>query len=401
MLKGKFGPGFVIAAAFIGPGTVTTCSLAGANFGYSLLWAILFAIFTAIILQEMSARLGFISRKGLGQIIREEFHNKFLRYSSVILIVAAIGFGCAAFEAGNLIGGALGLESIAGLSRGIWAFLIALVAFVLLWRGSYAVVEKFLVGLVFIMSLAFIATMVIVRPQISYILKGLFFPRLSGNSYYFVIALIGTTVVPYNLFLHSSIAHKKWDGHQGLKFLRQDIFLAIPIGGLISCAIIITASATFFGQGIEIKDAGTMAIQLEPFLGKAAKIFFAIGLFAAGLSSSITAPYAAAYATCGALGWEEDVKGLRFRIVWLIVLISGTLVSLLKIRPIAAIIFAQAANGVLLPIIAVFLLIVMNNKKLLADKVNHLWQNVLGWAVVIIAIGLGLMNILRAIGQWR
>jgi Mn2+/Fe2+ NRAMP family transporter len=396
MLKGRFGPGFVIAAAFIGPGTVTTCSLAGADFGYSLLWAILFAVFTAIILQEMSARLGFISRKGLGQIIREEFQNKFLRYGSVILIVAAIGFGCAAFEAGNLIGGALGLESIAGLSRSIWALLITLVAFVLLWRGSYAVVEKFLVGLVFIMSLAFIATMVIVRPQISYILKGLFFPRLPGNSYYFVIALIGTTVVPYNLFLHSSIAHKKWAGHQGLKFLRQDIFLAIPIGGLISCAIIITASAAFFGQGIEIKNAGTMAIQLEPFLGKAAKIFFAIGLFAAGMSSSITAPYAAAYATSGALGWEENVKGFRFRIVWLIVLLSGTLISLLKIRPIAAIIFAQAANGVLLPIIAVFLLIVMNNKKLLADKVNRLWQNVLGWVVVLIAIGLGLVNILKA-----
>jgi manganese transport protein len=396
MLKGRFGPGFVIAAAFIGPGTVTTCSLAGADFGYSLLWAILFAIFTAIILQEMSARLGFISRKGLGQIIREEFHNKFLRYSSVILIVAAIGFGCAAFEAGNLIGGALGLESIAGLSRGIWALLIALVAFVLLWRGSYAVVEKFLVGLVFIMSIAFIATMVIVKPNIVQLVSGLFVPHLSARSYYFVIALIGTTVVPYNLFLHSSIAHKKWDRHQGLKFLRQDIFLAIPIGGLISCAIIITASAAFFGQGIEIKDAGTMAIQLEPFLGKAAKIFFAIGLFAAGMSSSITAPYAAAYATSGALGWEEDVKGFRFRIVWLIVLISGTLVSLLKIRPIAAIIFAQAANGVLLPIIAVFLLIVMNNKKLLADKVNRLWQNVLGWVVVLIAIGLGLVNILKA-----
>jgi len=400
-LKGKFGPGFVIAAAFIGPGTVTTCSLAGADFGYKLLWAMLFAVFTTIILQEMSARLGFVSRKGLGQIVREEFQNKLLRYASTILIVAAIGFGCAAFEAGNLIGGALGLESIIGWSRSGWALLIALFAFALLWRGSYAIVEKFLVGLVFIMSLAFIATMIIVKPRLSDILSGLFVPSLPQNSYYLVIALIGTTVVPYNLFLHSSIARRKWSKPQDLKYLRRDILLAIPIGGLISCAIIIAASAAFFGQGIEIKDAGTMAIQLEPLLGKAAKVFFAVGLFAAGMSSAITAPFAAAYATSGVMGWREEIKDRRFRSVWIVVLLSGTIASILKIKPIAAIIFAQAANGLLLPIIALFLLIVMNNRKLLGDKVNRLWQNILGWAVVLIAVGLGLMNILKALGIWK
>lgn len=400
-LKGKFGPGFVIAAAFIGPGTVTTCSLAGANFGYKLLWAMLFAVFTTIILQEMSARLGFVSRRGLGQIVREEFQHKLIRYLSIILIVAAIGFGCAAFEVGNLIGGALGLESITGWSRSGWALLIALIAFGLLWRGSYAIVEKFLVGLVFTMSLAFITTMVIVRPRLSDIVSGLFIPSLPMNSHLLAVALIGTTVVPYNLFLHSSIARKKWSQPKGLTFLRRDILLAIPIGGLISCAIIITASAAFFGQGIEIKDAGAMAIQLEPLLGKAAKVFFAVGLFAAGMSSAITAPFAAAYATTGVMGWKEEVKDRRFRSVWIVVLLSGAIVSILKIKPIAAIIFAQAANGLLLPIIALFLLMVMNKKELLGDKVNRLWQNIVGWAVVLIAIGLGLMNILKALGIWK
>jgi len=384
--KGRFGPGFIIAAAFIGPGTVTTCSKAGASFGYALLWAILFAIFTTIILQEMSARLGFISRKGLGQVISEEFQNRLLHYSSIALVVGTIAIGCAAFEAGNLIGGALGLESVIG-----W----------LLWRAKYAIIEKFLIGLVFIMSIAFIATMFIVQPRFSDIMAGLFLPSLPANSLYISVALIGTTVVPYNLFLHSSIAREKWSQPQGLKFLRRDILLAIPIGGLISCAIIITASAAFFGHGIEIKDAGTMAIQLEPLLGKAARLFFGMGLFAAGMSSAITAPFAAAYATSGALGWREEAKDRGFRIVWLLVLLSGVIASMLNIKPIAAIVFAQASNGLLLPVVALFLLLVMNNKKLLGDNVNRLWQNILGWSVVLIALGLGLMNILKAFGVFK
>jgi Mn2+/Fe2+ NRAMP family transporter len=141
-----------------------------------------------------------------------------------------------------------------------------------------------------------------------------------------------------------------------------------------------------------------MAKQLEPLLGRWAKYFFAFGLFSAGLSSSITAPLAAAYATAGALGWKRDLKDKKFKTIWMIVLAVGIVFSGIGLKPISAIIFAQAANGILLPIVAIFLLYVMNNKQRLGQYVNRGITNVLGGIVVLVAIGLGLRSILKVLG---
>lgn len=397
-----FGPGLLVAAAFIGPGTVTTASVTGASFGYALLWALVFAIVATIILQEMSARLGIVSREGLGEAMRGTFENVVLKILVGALIVAAIAFGNAAFETGNITGAALGLEAILGLSTQAWSVIVGVAAFALLATGAYKIIERVLVGLVVVMSVVFVLTAIIVRPEIGAVLAGIFAPGIPPGALLATVALIGTTVVPYNLFLHASSVQEKWPEEiptgRALSGSRTDSVLSISLGGIVTLAILATAAAAFFERGVEIQDAGQMAQQLEPLLGPAAKYFFAVGLLAAGLTSSVTAPLAAAYATSGVLGWQRDLSALRFKAVWGIIVIIGTVLAALGTEPVQAILFAQAANGVLLPVIAVFLLFVMNRRDLLGEYRNGVLGNVLGGLVVLVATGLGLYSILSALG---
>ena len=215
---------------------------------------------------------------------------------------------------------------------------------------------------------------------------------------YMLMGLIGTTVVPYNLFLHASIVKEKWKSEADLKTARIDLILAIILGGVVSMAVVITAAAAFHGTGIEIKGASELASQLTPLLGDLAGVFISFGLFAAGISSAITAPLAAAYATSGILGWKADLKSPKFKMVWIGILLIGIIFSALEFSPIQAIVFAQIANGILLPVIAVYLLITMNNKSLLKKHTNSKWQNIFGILVVFIMIGLGLKSILHVLG---
>jgi len=180
--------------------------------------------------------------------------------------------------------------------------------------------------------------------------------------------------------------------------MRRDLAISIVIGGLISMAIIITASAAFFGRNVEIRGAGDMAKQLAPLLGRWANLFFGIGLFSAGISSAITAPLAAAYATSGALGWEQGTREKGFRFVWFFVLLAGAIVSLTGVKPIPAIVFAQAANGFILPLLSVFLLFSMNDRAILKGRVNNLLLNLMGGLIVGITFIIAGLNLLRAFG---
>lgn len=399
---GSLGPGLLVTAAFIGPGTVTTASVTGAGYGYALLWALVFAIFATLVLQEMSARLGIVSREGLGEAMRGTFDNAVLKILVGALIVAAIAFGNAAFETGNITGAALGLEAILGLSAQAWSVIVGVAAFALLATGAYKVIERVLVALVVVMSVVFVLTAIIVRPDVGAMLAGIFAPGIPDGALLATVALIGTTVVPYNLFLHASSVQEKWPAEvptsRALVGSRTDSVLSISLGGIVTLAILATAAAAFFERGIEIRDAGQMAQQLEPLLGPAAKYFFAVGLLAAGLTSAVTAPLAAAYATSGVLGWRRDLSALRFKAVWGVIIIIGTVFAALGTEPVQAILFAQAANGVLLPVIAIFLLFVMNRSDLLGDFRNGTIGNVIGGIVVAVATGLGLYSILSVFG---
>ncbi len=403
----SIGPAALVTAAFIGPGTITTCTLAGAGYGYALLWALLFSVIATIVLQEMAARLGIITRKGLGEALNAQFHTGIGRVISVLLILSAIGIGNAAYETGNILGGALGLEALFGdvslfnsgeFSLRIWGPVIGIIAFVLLLLGSYKKLEKVLVALVILMSIVFLATMISLAPHLGEIVKGLFVPQIPKGAVLTVAGLVGTTVVPYNLFLHAALVQEKWKGKGDLKAARLDIWISILLGGLVSMSIVITSAAAFFDAEKDIQNAADLAVQLEPILGNWATGFIGIGLFAAGLTSAITAPLAAAYATCGILGWKKDLKSKKFRIIWMAILAIGIVLSAIGLKPVPVIVFAQAANGILLPIIAIYLLWVMNDKKLLGEHHNRLSLNIIAGLVVLVAIFLGLRSILSVCG---
>lgn len=399
--RSKFGPGILVTAAFIGPGTVTTASIAGAQFGFALLWALLFSVLATIVLQEMAARLALVTRQSLAQALRSSYSGSWLGTAAVVLVVAAVGVGNAAYQTGNITGAALGLQSISGIDLGWWALLVGLVAGVLLASGTYALIEKLLIGLVLLMSVVFLLTLAMVRPSLGDMLGGLLVPSLPPGSLLTVMALIGTTVVPYNLFLHASAVQEKWppgvDTRQALHESRIDTGLSIGLGGLITLAIMSTSAAAFFGGDIAFS-ATSMSQQLEPLLGAGARYFFAAGLFAAGLSSAVTAPLAAAYAVCGVLGWPRDLRGKHFRTVWAAVLVCGTVFSAIGIKPLAAILFAQAANGFLLPFCAVFLLMIMNRRDVLGDFSNKPMANTLGVLVVLVTVALGLLKLQQVVG---
>ncbi len=392
--KSAFGPGFLVTAAFIGPGTVTSCSLAGARFGYALIFALVFAVGATFILQEMTGRLSLGSGYDLGQSLREFPRNQLTRILFVILTLSSITFGCAAYEAGNLVGGALGLEMVSSVSQKIWVLTISLAAVFVLSRKKSRIVEKFLIFLVFFMSLSFLITLILVRPDLSAILKGMI-PSFPAKSLYLVLALVGTTVVPYNLFLHSSTVKEKWKTTEDLRDVKKDLAASIGLGGLISVSIVMTSAAAFYAKGISLESGAQMAQQLKPLFGSLTNYLFGMGFFAAGLSSAITAPYAAAYASSGILGWKGGHNSAKFRAVWLGVIGTGLIVSLFGFNPLAVIVFAQVANGLVLPVASIFLLIVLNNRRKMGDMANTPLQNIVGGSVILLVSFLGIWNILK------
>ena len=397
----RFGPGALVTAAFIGPGTITTCSLAGARFGYALLWGLVFSMIATIVLQEMSARLGIISRHGLGEALRKQFTNPLSRIFTAILVIAAITIGNAAFETGNILGASLGLQSLFGSTDKalkLWAPLIGIISFIILFFGSYKLIEKTLITMVILMSITFLTTAILISPQFSEVVKGMFIPSVPKGSALALVGLIGTTVVPYNLFLHSSAVQERWKGEEDISEARWDISISVIIGGFISMSIVITAAVAFFGTGNSILNSSDLGIQLEPLLGGWAKYFIGTGLFAAGLSSAITASLAASYASTGILGWRPDIKSWRFRMIWISILLVGVIFTTIGFKPLEAILFAQAANGILLPVIAVYLLWVMNSKIVMGENINKTLSNVLGIIVVFIAAGLGIRSLMQIFG---
>lgn len=400
--KLSFGPGALVAAAFIGPGTVTACTLAGAGFGFALVWALAFATLATIILQEMTVRLGILGQSGLGEALVAPGTPAILKWGAILLVLAALALGNAAYEAGNITGGALGLRAIMGEGEGVQraaALGTGLVAAVVLALGRYKVLERFLLALVLLMSLAFAASLILVRPDIGAMLGGLR-PSLPDGSLLTAMALIGTTIVPYNLFLHAAAVRERWKENSSASLAEAvaDTRVSVGLGGLISILVLSTAAASLFGSGIIISSGADMAIALEPAYGPAARILVGAGLCAAGLSSAITAPLATAYAVCEVTGRPKS--GWAFKGIALAIVFIGLLVALIGIRPVQLILVAQVANGLLLPVVATFLLITMNRKSVMGGHANGPVRNALGGLVVLVAAFLGLRLILRAIGVW-
>ncbi|WP_181899435.1 Nramp family divalent metal transporter [Flagellimonas nanhaiensis] len=393
----KIGPGILVAAAFVGPGTITICTLAGVHFGYALIWAILVSMLATILLQEMASRIGVVTQTGLADIIKRELHNPWVKGFVITIILGAILVGNAAYEAGNIGGATLGLEQLFQSSQlePFYPSMLGALAFLLLWFGTYKTLEKVFMVLVGVMGVCFLVCAIITKPSVMEIVKGALIPRLPEGSLLSVIALVGTTVVPYNLFLHASLVKEKWKSHSDLKKVRWDTAISIGVGGLVSIAILITASAAPIE---DVTSAGDMAKGLEPLFGKGATYFMALGLLAAGVTSAITAPLAASFVASSCFGWEGGMQDKRFKLVWIIVLFFGVFFLSFDIKPIEVIQFAQVANGILLPVIAMLLLWMVNKKSVMGKFRNSFVQNALGIAIVAFTLFLGIKSIIKVIG---
>jgi len=386
------GPGVLIAAAFIGPGTVTLCTIAGASFGYSLIWAIVLSTFATIVLQEMSLRIGLVTRMNLAEVIRTSIKSVLLNRLIILLIISSIIIGNTAYEAGNITGASLGISAIINYeSINYIPVFIGLIAFVILYQGDYKILERSLVSLVIIMSVSFFITAIMTKPDITNLLNGIFKPKVNSSNLIVVLGLIGTTVVPYNIFLHSSLVSEKWNSIDKLKVARIESFISILLGGLVSLSIIITAASVSNQNVTGVID---LAKGLEPLYGKFAIYFLGLGLFASGITSSITAPLAAAYVAKSCFGWNNSLKSNRFRLVWIFILITGVIVSMININPIEIIKFAQFSNSLLLPIIAIVLLWLINDKNIINPKYNYKYQNIFGFFIVIISLILGIKGLI-------
>ena len=394
------GPGMMVSAAFIGPGTVTACTLAGANFGFALLWALVFATITTIILQSFAVRIALVTQLGLAEAMLTSVASPVTRTLAALLLISALVLGNAAYEAGNMSGAALGLEAINGgsLPFGLAPVIItiALFASAMLIFSKPRWVENVLIALVLLMSAAFILTFLLIRPDLGALLQG-FVPSIPDGGLMTAIALIGTTIVPYNLFLHAASVRERWNNEQ-LPEAQLDNMISIGIGGLVSMTILATAAASLFGSGETIENAVDMAGQLTPLFGSMATVTLGAGLFAAGLTSAITAPLATGYIVQEI--FKSTQSRLPFQIGALIVILSGTVASLAGYRPVELIFIAQIANGLLLPIVAVFLLKLANDKKLLGQYANGLKANIFGALILLITTALGFRLIARALGFW-
>ena len=386
-----------MAAAFIGPGTITMCSIAGAQFKYGLIWALIVSILLTMFIQLTAIRIGLTTKNTLSNLIKYQFQNVLLKYTSILLIISAIFIGNSAYEAGNISGAVMGFELLFGDSFqfnqiNIFSILSGMLALPLIIFGNNKVLEKILIILVLIMSFSFVFTVFIVGVDFKLLFSSSNIFSFPADSILTIAGLIGTTVVPYNIFLHVALVNNRWKSSRDLKFANFDTIVSISIGGLISLCILLTAAGL---NNTDILNAVDLANNLEPLYGNFSKYVIAIGLLSAGLTSSITAPIAAAYVVCGCFGFSTNRKSNLFKVIAVIVLLIGVIFSSIGISPIEIIKFAQVTNGILLPLIVIFLLFLANNTRLLKNKTNNLFQNILG----LIVIGFCLLLCYRSIAK--
>jgi len=382
----------VITAAFVGPGTVTSAAASGAGFGLSLLWALTFSTLACSVLQEASARLKIVSGKTLGSALRDRYPAGPRRLGMTLLVLGAIVVGCAAYQAGNILGGVAGATLAIDLPVGWFTVGMGAVAGLLLWFQAPSGVARLLSIVVAVMGIAFLVSAWHIRPPLGDLLRGALVPSFPVGSGVLILGLIGTTVVPYNLFLGSALA-----AGQDLRDLRFSMSLAIGFGGIISMAILIVGSSVVGRFSFD-----SLAQVLEQQLGPWSKGLFAVGLLGAGFSSAVTAPLAAAVTASQILGIGSDTgepqeRSWRYRAVWLSVLATGVIFGLSDVKPIPAILLAQALNGLLLPIVSVFLLEAVNDPALMAEHRNRGVANLSMVVVVLVSTLIGISSLMRAL----
>lgn len=375
----------VISAAFIGPGTVTTAVSAGSQFQVQLLWAVVFATVACIVLQEISARIVIASGVTLGEAIDIKFQS----YGFSVNLMAALPvlMGCAAYEAGNILGGVSGLMLLYEGDARVYTIILTVVAACILWQGGSRWISLLMTLLVAMMGIAFFALALRANFSFMDLLKASLVPTIPIGSELIVLGLVGTTIVPYNIFIGSAISKG-----QTVKLMRIGLVVSIIVGGLITAFILL--GGTLVQQ---FSSFAELSREFQKQMGPTASLALGIGLFAAGFSSTIAAPYASSLLATTVLGMKNKN---HVRWVWGTVLLTGFIFGISGAKPIPVILTVQALNGLILPLLTYFLIVVVNDSTVV-PKQHHpsfLYTGVL-LGILFITSLIGLSNVDKAISS--
>jgi len=378
------GPGIITANIDNDAAGITTYSVAGARFGYSLLWTLIPITVALVVTQEMVARMGVVTGKGLSDLIRENYGIKATFYMMLGLFVANFGTTVAEFA-----GLAASME-IFGISKYIVVPLGAAAIWLLVTKGSYVTMERVLL-FACLLYFGYVVSGLMSGPDWTGEIKGMLVPEVSKDPQYLIlsIAIIGTTITPWmQFYLQSSIAEKGIRKSQ-YKLVRLDVVFGCFLTNIIAFFIIVACAATLFPKGIRINEASEAAVALAPLAGRYASVIFGLALANASLLGAIIVPLATAYYICEAMGWERGVnKSFReapqFMWIYTSMIVAGSVIILLPGAPLVTLmVLSSVVNGLLLPFVLVYALSLVNNRKLMGEHTNPKAYNVISWATVI------------------
>jgi NRAMP (natural resistance-associated macrophage protein)-like metal ion transporter len=389
-----FGPGLITSMIDNDAGGITTCSVSGARYGYNLLWTIIPITISLIVVQEMVARLGIVTGKGLADLIRENYGIKNTFFLMVGLFIANLGTTVA-----DLAGFAASME-ILGINKYLVVPLGTAIIWLLISKGSYKFVEKVLLSAC-IIFFGYIIAGVMAKPDWHKVMQNTFVPHIKFESEYLmlVIAIIGTTITPWMQFYYQSSIIEKGLKKSHLIVTKIEIVIGSIATNLISVFIIITCAAVLFPKGIRINEAAEVSIALEPFAGEYAKIIFAISLANASILGAIIVPLASAYYICEAMGWESGVEKTfneAPQFIWIYsisIFLSALLVMIPGAPLVLLMVLSSFANGILLPFVLVYAISLVNNKTLMGEYTNSRGYNIVAWVTigVLIVLSIGMV----------
>ena len=391
------GPGIITANIDNDASGITTYSVAGARFGYALLWTLIPTTIALVVIQEMVGRMGVITGKGLSDLIRENYGVKTTFFMMLCLLVANFGNTVA-----NFAGWAASMQ-ILGWSKYIMVPIGAVSIWLLVTKGSYRTVEIILLYAC-IIFVGYIISGIMAKPDWNIIARSTLYPRVQWNSEYIMmsIAIIGTTITPWmQFYLQSSIAEKGITKEE-YKASRLDVIIGCSITDIISFFIIVTCATLLFPHGIRINEASEAALALKPLAGNYASLIFALCLANASLLGAIIVPLATAYYICEAMGWEAGVnktfrEAPQFMWIYTLTIALASLLVLIPGAPLVLLMVLSAVvNGLLLPFVLVFAILLINNKTLMGDYTNSKVYNYIAWGTVASVICLTIAWIIKS-----
>ncbi len=389
------GPGIITGSVDNDAGGIATYSVAGAMYGYGLIWTLIPSFIVLLVIQEMNARMGIVTGKGLSDLIRENAGLKITFFIFVGLLLSNIG------NTTTELAGVAGSMEIFGVSKYISVPIVAIMVWVLVVKGTYQIAER--IFLIFSISLlTYVVSALMSKPHWGEIGMAVIHPRMEMNtrSLSMVIALVGTTIAPWMQFYMQSSVIEKGLKMKNFKLTLIDIAVGCVVTIVVAFFIMVACGATLNPNGIIINEAKDAALALKPFAGALASQVFAFGLFVASVFSATILPLATAYYISEAFGFESGIdkkwdEAKEFYILYTGILVISAIIILMPNAPLIKIsIWSQVLNGILLPVVLVSMILLINNRKIMGDYVNKPIQNFIGWSAVILLTGLSLLLII-------